>query len=191
MMKPCDFGLGRRVDHSNSHHRSLLAWRHAAVLPCANLGILLTDTGIATLAHDTFEGPFLGCSKQRETILKGFGQRDGRATEPLHQGLQRAWSFTSGCNRRSRPLTASRSNAHKWIVFGLVQRTCSLAKFGRPSASLATTSPSSTAAFAGSSYSNCAMEGKRSVKSCPWRLKSIMREPLVGLHTVAVELHFV
>jgi len=33
--------------------------------------------------------------------------------------------------RSSRPLSASRSNGHRWIVFGLVQRTCSRAKFGQ------------------------------------------------------------
>src|SRR5215470_4571294 len=108
------------------------------------------------------------------------------------RACRHAWRFTSGCGQRSRPLSASRSNAHRWIVFGLVQRTCSLAKFGRPSASLATTSPSSTAALAGSSRSSSAMEGNRSVKSClVAAVDNNARAYLVGLHAVAVELDFV
>jgi hypothetical protein len=43
---------------------------------------------------------------------------------------------------------------------------------------LATTSPSSTAALAGRSCSSCAMEGKRSVKSCPL-LYMTTREPIL------------
>jgi len=98
-----------------------------------------------------------------------------------------AWRFACGCGRRSRPLNASRSNAHRWIVPGLVQRTCNLAKFGRPSASLATTSPSSTAAFAGSSFSSCAFGEVVPVAA----EQDDARARLVGLHVVAVELHFV
>jgi hypothetical protein len=58
-----------------------------------------------------------------------------------------------------------------WAMFGLVQRTCSLAKFERLSASLATTLPSSTAALGWELVEQLrAMEGKRSVKSYPLRL---------------------
>src|SRR5262245_36068427 len=42
-----------------------------------------------------------------------------------------------------------------------------------------TTSPSSTAALAGSSCSSCAMDGKRSVKLCPLRLNTTTREPIL------------
>jgi len=93
------------------------------------------------------------------------------------------------CRQRSRPLRTRRSNAHRWIVPGPVHRMWSLAKFGRPSASLATTSPSSTADLAGSSCSSCAMEG-----TARWnhgRCGSIgpARAQLVGLVAIAVELH--
>jgi hypothetical protein len=93
------------------------------------------------------------------------------------RACRRAWRFTRGCGRRSRPRNASRSNTHRWIVFGLVQRTCSLAKFGRPSASLATTSPSSTAALTGSSRNSSTIDGNRSLRSYPLRLNRTRREP--------------
>ena len=96
-------------------------------------------------------------SKDSESEMAGQPKRSNRV-------CRRAWRFTNGRGRQSSPLRASKSKTQRWMAPGLVQRTCSLAKFGRPSASLATTSPSSTAALAGSSCSSCAIEGKRSVK---------------------------
>jgi hypothetical protein len=38
------------------------------------------------LADDTLEAPLLGDAQQRQAIFERFGQRDGRAAEPLKYG---------------------------------------------------------------------------------------------------------
>ena len=73
---------------------------------------------------------------------------------------------------------------------GLVQRTCSLAKFGRPSASLATTSPSSTAAR---QLAQQLRDGRETVREIVpiAAVNDNTRADFVGLHSVTVEFHLV
>src|SRR5262249_30751097 len=82
-----------------------------------------------------------------------------------------AGRFTSDCARRSRSLKARRSNAQRWSAQPVpTHARSSVARRGHNLVS-------STAALAGSCSSSCAIEGKRSVKSCPLPLKMRTREP--------------
>jgi hypothetical protein len=92
-------------------------------------------------------------SAARSSARPSMKVSDGRtAGQPKrsNKACRRAWRFTSGCGRQSCSLRPSRSNAHRWIVPGLVQRTCSLAKFGRSSRSLAGSSDKECTASTGS-----------------------------------------
>jgi len=97
-------------------------------------------------AHRDAYSPFLrGPAARPRVAALGYPRtvrttrRRGRAKRSRRAACRTARRFISGCRRKLRPLNASRSNAHGWIVPGVVQRTCSLANFDRASASLATT----------------------------------------------------
>ena len=77
-----------------------------------------------------------------------------------------------------RPLNARRSNADKWMVPGVVQRACNLAKFARLSASL----HNLAVEYCRSGRQLVqAHEGKRSVKSC-WRMttRNLRQRPAIA-----------
>ena len=133
--------------------------------PCANPCTPQSDKWPRGACHHSFKPPLCGYAQQGHCVLEGSKTEMAGQPKRSNRACRRAWRFTIGCRRRSRPLNASRSNAQSRIAPGRAHRTCSLAKFGLPSTLLAATSPSSTAALAGSSCSSCAMEGKRSVKS--------------------------
>jgi hypothetical protein len=69
-------------------------------------------------------------------------------------------------------------------VPGLVRRTCGLAKFGRPSASLATTSPSRIDALAGHLAKELCDRGKALGEVAAEQDDA--RAHLVGLHAVGI-----
>ena len=109
------------------------------------------------------------------------------AGEPKRSNMacRHAWRFTSGWSRRSRPLNASKSNAHRWIAPGL--------------------EPGEVRTAVGIAGHNLAVEHCRLGRQLVQQLRN-GREPLreivpiaavddyarahvVDLHTVAVELH--
>src|SRR5262249_11792707 len=114
-----DDGAGLPLWHSAYWHKCELE----SIAPYANEPSFVETIGLRRCSSAA-RSSARPSSKVSESETVGQPKRSKRT-------CRHAWRFTSGCKRRSRPLSASRSNAQRWMAPGRVQRPCSQAKFGR------------------------------------------------------------